>query len=101
MLYILIPDAGILTVSTGISSPPLVGRIHTWVLIKNSNYPLKLMAETIVTGYQNLTNDCTIVEELSIKIPELSRKAFADACIVTNPRRPSVRDIEVIYEEAL
>ncbi len=34
-------------------------------------------------------------------IPELARKAMQDACIVTNPRRPEQRDIEVIYERAL
>ncbi|NHQ86195.1 iron-containing alcohol dehydrogenase [Iodobacter sp. HSC-16F04] len=32
---------------------------------------------------------------------ELARKAFADPCIVTNPRQPVVRDLEVIYEQAL
>lgn len=31
----------------------------------------------------------------------LSKKAMKDPCIVTNPRRPSKRDIEVIYEESL
>ncbi|MBF0118794.1 MAG: iron-containing alcohol dehydrogenase [Desulfobacterales bacterium] len=34
-------------------------------------------------------------------IPELSKKALCDPCIVTNPRRPNKRDIEVIYEEAI
>jgi len=34
-------------------------------------------------------------------IPELARKAIADVCMVTNPRRANIRDIEVIYEEAL
>lgn len=34
-------------------------------------------------------------------VSDLARKAYADPCIVTNPRRPTVRDIEVIYEEAL
>ncbi len=34
-------------------------------------------------------------------IPELSRKAMEDPCIVTNPRRPSQKDIEAIYEKAL
>ena len=34
-------------------------------------------------------------------VPELSRHAMGDPCIVTNPRRPSPRDIEVVYEEAL
>ncbi len=31
----------------------------------------------------------------------LSGKAIKDPCMVTNPRRPNLRDIEVIYEEAL
>jgi alcohol dehydrogenase class IV len=34
-------------------------------------------------------------------IPELAKKAMQDACMVTNPRRPTQRDIEVIYEKAL
>jgi len=34
-------------------------------------------------------------------IPPLAQKALKDPCMVTNPRRPNQRDIEVIYEEAL
>jgi len=34
-------------------------------------------------------------------VRELARKALADPCMVTNPRRPQLRDIELIYEEAL
>jgi alcohol dehydrogenase class IV len=34
-------------------------------------------------------------------IPALARSALRDACIVTNPRRPSARDIEVVFELAL
>ena len=34
-------------------------------------------------------------------IPALAKKALQDACVVTNPRRPLQRDIEVIYEKAL
>ncbi|MBI5441820.1 MAG: iron-containing alcohol dehydrogenase [Deltaproteobacteria bacterium] len=34
-------------------------------------------------------------------IPGLAARAIADPCIVTNPRRPNRRDIEVVYEEAL
>lgn len=34
-------------------------------------------------------------------IPALAEKALRDPCMVTNPRNPSQRDIEVIYEEAL
>ncbi len=34
-------------------------------------------------------------------VPALARNAMRDPCMVTNPRRPSQRDIEVVYEEAL
>ena len=34
-------------------------------------------------------------------VPVLSAKAMKDPCMVTNPRKPVQRDIEVIYEEAL
>lgn len=34
-------------------------------------------------------------------IPELSKHAIVDPCLLTNPRKVSQRDIEVIYEEAL
>jgi alcohol dehydrogenase len=34
-------------------------------------------------------------------IPELASKAMKDPCMVTNPRRPTQRDIEVIYEDCL
>ncbi|NYB52155.1 MAG: iron-containing alcohol dehydrogenase [Methanobacteriaceae archaeon] len=34
-------------------------------------------------------------------IPELARKAMNDACIITNPRRPSLSDVEVIFKNAL
>ncbi|WP_136810349.1 alcohol dehydrogenase-like regulatory protein ErcA [Desulfosediminicola flagellatus] len=34
-------------------------------------------------------------------IPQLAGKAIHDPCMVTNPRMPVQRDIEVIYEEAL
>ena len=34
-------------------------------------------------------------------IPQLAKNALNDACMVTNPRRPNQRDIELVYEEAL
>jgi len=34
-------------------------------------------------------------------VPPLSSHALNDVCVVTNPRRPKKRDLEVIYEEAL
>ncbi len=38
---------------------------------------------------------------VSADIPALARNAMKDPCMVTNPRVADVRDIEVIYEEAL
>ncbi len=34
-------------------------------------------------------------------VATLAQQAMCDACLVTNPRRPSRRDLEVIYEDAL
>ena len=34
-------------------------------------------------------------------LPQLSEKALADLCILTNPRSSNQRDLEVVYEEAL
>jgi alcohol dehydrogenase class IV len=34
-------------------------------------------------------------------IPELAEHALVDPCMVTNPRFPNRRDVEVVYEEAL
>jgi alcohol dehydrogenase class IV len=34
-------------------------------------------------------------------VAALAENALRDACMVTNPRRPNLRDVEVIYEEAL
>ena len=36
-----------------------------------------------------------------VDVPQLAGKALLDPCIVTNPRKPNKRDIEVLYEEAL
>lgn len=43
------------------------------------------------------------LEQLGISrsdIPRLAENAMQDACMVTNPRRPSQRDIEALYEQA-
>lgn len=57
--------------------------------------------------FRGLRHDLGITKTLSgVKvrkqdIPDLSEKAFHDACLLTNPRKADRRDIEVIYEEAL
>ncbi len=37
----------------------------------------------------------------NLDIPELSHKAIKDACMLTNPRKATLEDIESIYEEAM
>jgi alcohol dehydrogenase len=37
----------------------------------------------------------------SSDIPELAAQALQDPCVVTNPRRPTQKEIELIYEQAL
>lgn len=34
-------------------------------------------------------------------IPELASKAMNDACIITNPRKPTQKDVEEIFQNAL
>jgi alcohol dehydrogenase len=55
-------------------------------------------------GLQQALGVDQILGQLGVRpsdIPNLARKALRDACMVTNPRRPNQRDIEVIYEAAL
>lgn len=48
-----------------------------------------------------ITNSLQSVGVTKATIPVLAGKAMKDACMVTNPRRPSMADIESIYEQAL
>lgn len=63
--------------------------------------------EIFIRGIESLRKAVGIDQslgDLGLKreeIPELARKAIQDACIVTNPRRPTQTDIEKIYEQAL
>jgi alcohol dehydrogenase class IV len=46
---------------------------------------------------------CTLASRgvKSSDVSALAEQALRDACLVTNPRQPNRRDLEVIYEEAL
>jgi alcohol dehydrogenase len=61
----------------------------------------------ILAKIDNLKREVGIVSTLGQRgttladIPILAQKALKDPCMVTNPRLPKLRDIEVIYEEAL
>jgi alcohol dehydrogenase class IV len=61
----------------------------------------------LVTAIARLRESVGITETLAAQgmarhhLPQLAAKAMEDACMVTNPRRPTQRDIEEIYAAAL
>ena len=61
-----------------------------------------LMAEIsafkVTVGIANQLNQKGVS---SSDVPVLSGKALTDACMLTNPRKASKRDVEVIFEEAM
>jgi alcohol dehydrogenase len=68
----------------------------------NPSECLDLLAETI----RKMRVDAGITRSLKTAgvtaetIPTLAKKAMKDACMVTNPRRPTLNEIELIYENA-
>ncbi len=48
-----------------------------------------------------ITTTLTSAGVMPENIPALAQKAMKDACMVTNPRRPTAQDIKAIYEKAL
>jgi alcohol dehydrogenase len=74
----------------------------------NTRYmPTHEIKKAILAKINHLKNGVGITKTLGQKgatlaeIPTLARKALKDPCMVTNPRIPNQRDIEVIYEESL
>lgn len=69
--------------------------------------PDKMARAAVLQKVADLKASVGIKENLGQKgaslsdIPMLAKKALQDPCMVTNPRIPNQRDIEVIYEEAL
>jgi alcohol dehydrogenase class IV len=63
--------------------------------------------ERLVVEIRRLRDTAGIRDTLSrcgvhrTEVHELAEIALSDPCVVTNPRRPCERDIEVIYEESL
>ncbi len=68
---------------------------------------IKKVKKTILNTVDDLRWRVGVTETLSpsgVKtndIPALASRAITDACIATNPRKSTQRDLEVIYEEAL
>lgn len=64
---------------------------------------LNLAIFNYINGLRNslgITKRLGLVGVKTSDINQLSKNAMADACMLTNPRKPTKRDIEVIYEEA-
>ncbi|MGE5681301.1 MAG: alcohol dehydrogenase-like regulatory protein ErcA [Bacillota bacterium] len=63
--------------------------------------------QSILLNINRLKKEAGIENKLSTfgissgDIPCLAKNAMSDVCVVTNPRKPIEKDIEVIYEEAL
>lgn len=62
---------------------------------------------TLIKEVNWLTDELGITKTLAargvrtVDIPDLAKNALVDPCMITNPRKPNIRDIETVYEEAL
>ena len=70
---------------------------------KDKNYPREMLIERTVNLRHSVGIDTSLskvgVEEKMI--PQLSENAHKDACLLTNPRKLSVEEIEELYVKAL
>ena len=61
----------------------------------------------VLGGIEGLRSELGVTGTLASRgvkgsdVSDLAQQAMCDACLVTNPRHPNRRDLEVIYEEAL
>lgn len=89
-------------------TPEKFSQIAARMKINTRNMSNRAMKKAIVDGIRQLKKQAGIaakgLSEKGVKpssVKKLSKNAIKDPCMVTNPRRAKVRDIEVIYEEAL
>lgn len=64
----------------------LIRQIQT--LLKNINIPMYL-------------DDILDIEEYRCSIQEMANKALVDKCTITNPKKPTLNDLEKIYEKLI
>ena len=75
--------------------------------LATANVPAQEIKKAVLARIRHLKQEVGITKTLGQQgtsladIPTLAQKALKDPCMVTNPRVPTQRDIEVIYEEAL
>lgn len=88
-------------------TPERYGKIAVAMGVSSAHLSPTETKNAILTKIDNLKKEVGIVSTLGQRgttmadIPILAQKALKDPCMVTNPRLPKLRDIEVIYEEAL
>ncbi len=67
----------------------------------------KEKTKSVLNAIDDLSKSVGIKDKLADKgvkysdISDLAQNAMVDPCMITNPRTPNKRDIEVVYEEAL
>lgn len=75
--------------------------------LNTSGMKLSEIKKKLMQSISELKKDVGITKQLgengvkSSDIPELAEKAVNDACMLTNPRKATKRDIEVVCEEAM
>jgi alcohol dehydrogenase class IV len=74
----------------------VVGDIPSGELRKRLVAEIRRLRETAGLGYT-----LSRVGVHRTEVHDLAEGALNDPCVVTNPRQPCQRDIEVIYEESL
>jgi alcohol dehydrogenase len=70
----------------------------------NDHQERKVTIIRVLTTMRESLGISETLGELGVRkadIPELAKKAIHDPCMVTNPRHPTLQDIEQIYEKAL
>lgn len=88
-------------------APECFDRIGDVMGLRLSGLPLSQRKPALIEAILHLLEAvgiCQTLSQLGVRIsdiPILAEKAMVDPCMVTNPRRPERRDIEVIYEHAL
>ena len=87
--------------------PKRFGMIGLALGVDLSSLALADKKEKIIAGIRDLRETLGITDTLGDlgvtkqDIPVLAQNALQDPCMATNPRQPTVKDIERIYEEAL
>ncbi|MFP4547856.1 MAG: alcohol dehydrogenase-like regulatory protein ErcA [Fidelibacterota bacterium] len=87
-------------------SPDRFGKIAEAMNISTKNLTQKETEIKLFDRIRRLKQELGVTNTLKnlgvrkADIPVLSKKAVKDACLLTNPRKATQQDIEVIYEEA-